>query len=559
METKELIAYIAIIALVGIAVALVIDSFNSSPYHVVVSISAQPTQHLYPYNTTYFNITVKNEGPSISDMVLGFYVNGTALKYYKISIPHGDNVSISENYTFVSNGTYAFQAIADPGDLLNIQDRSSASSFAYVNVSPAESPDVYSSIPNNDIISTTSFTMSGYGMRDEAAISMVYNVTAFSSPFGMLSGVMPKIIDNLYGTIAYANGATANYANGSSAYVLWLKGTINPALIGSMLSTFSFPYSHAVENNTNLSYWKVNNSTSVCVFYQQGWTKVIAYSNATSSPATCESLAAKSYAPTESGTLVKYLKSESSVTKYQSKLIYSNSTNLGNILSLDNSSMSVANIFQNSYGVFAGVLSTNSVPSSNVCYGLLYENNGINICSVYTLPSNGKALPQYGMINSTEASNSITAYIYSLTNQSMLLAAHASAVKLLSSLNISNSISWQPAFKNGCAFYNSTLGCQVNGFNSSSGYANLSITNDLGSAIKLSSISCTMNGAAPQPLALNSSMGSNSSISISVHCNALPIPVIAPAESYILDLNYTIANHTKSSYGMLNVTNYGLP
>ncbi|MEM0149355.1 MAG: hypothetical protein QXW10_00460, partial [Candidatus Micrarchaeaceae archaeon] len=458
-KTKEISFYIIIVVLAAIAIAEVIHAIEPAQYSVSVSMKASPTSNLYPYNTTYFNITVMNSGSSISSMVVGLYENGSAVKVYKVSIPHGESVSMLANYTYTANGIYAFQAIADPAHLLSMANRAEAAANITVNVSTGASPNVYESVPNSNISSTSSFTFSMQGLRSISMLASVYNTSAFDA-FGPAENVLPLLFNDLYGYVAYANGATVIYENKSKANVLWLEGTISPAMVDSVLSTFSMPHSTISREGVPVSFWKANNSTSICVFYQQGWTKIISYYN-DSSASTCADFAGSSYNASMSNTLIDALRQNKDLSAYQSKLIYENSTNTGSMLFYNKSSIKAMNLFQNSYGLFAGIISYNSMVSSDICYGMLYNQSNRSICSVYVLPKSGKAMASYGMINSTEASPSYSATLYSLTNQSLLIAAHESAAKLISSLNISNSMKWVSIFNNTCSFANASISCSV--------------------------------------------------------------------------------------------------
>ncbi|MGC8651758.1 MAG: CARDB domain-containing protein [Candidatus Micrarchaeia archaeon] len=557
-KAMDLALYGVIVVLAAIAIAEAVHALYPAQYAIQVSMLASPTSNLYPYNTTFFNITLKNEGSSISNLVFGLYVNGTAIKEYKLSIPHGESASIHANYTYAVNGTYSFSAVADSGHLLNIADRKAASSSIVVNVSPSATPNIYTSIPNNDIDNTTSFTFSGQGFHDISALASVYNVSEFGSAFGPASSVLPQIFDTLYAYVAYANGATVSYSNGSIAYVLWLKGTVSPRAIDSMLSTFNLAHSSLNENGSGVSFWKLSNSTSICVFYQQGWTKLIAFDNSSKEGETCAGIAAQRYNPIESSVLVGVLSENKNLSLYQSKFIYTNLTNLGSLLSYSDTGTGAMNLFQNSYGIFAGVIEHAPPISQNTCYGILYNQSNSSICSTYVLPKSGKALPQYGMVNSTLSTPNYTATLYTLTNQSMLLVAHTNAVALLNSLGLRHSIEWVSIFKNTCGFYNSSISCSVNAYNYSTGTASISIKNTLNASMVVNSLSCYMPGAAELPAIINKTVGSGNTIRASVSCESLSLPVISTGEAYTLAMNYTYGKAERVTIGALNITNYGL-
>ncbi len=560
MENKknELALYMVVVVLAAIAIAEAVHAAYPSQYALQVSMSTSPVSNLYPYNTTFFNITLKNEGSSISNLVFGLYVNGTSIKEYKISIPHGESTSILANYTYADNGTYVFSAIADPAHLLNIADRKAASASITVHVNQSSSPNIYTSMPNSAIENTTSFTFSGQGMHGISVLAYIYNVSEFSNSFGPTSAVLPQVFENLYPYVAYANGALATYSNGTSAYTLWLKGTISPAALNSMLMTFNLTHSYANVNGTGANIWRIGNSTSVCVFYQQGWTKLVAFDNISTTSETCTSLIAHKYEPSESNVLVGVLATNKNLSAYQSKLIYSNSTNMGSLLSYSSVKTSAMNLFQNNYGVFAGIISRETPTIKNTCYGILYNQSNTSVCSVYVMPRSGKALQQYGMVNSTIITKNYTATLYSLTNESLLLAAHASAVSLMGSLGLGSSLKWVSIFKNDCAFSNSSIGCSVKSYNYSSSTASISITNKLNSPVRINSLSCFMLSAMRFNETVNETIAPGNSITASASCESIALPVVSTGYSYNMSMNYTYMNVTRELAGTLNITSYGL-
>ncbi len=556
MGGKTTIFYILIFLLVAIAIAGAIDLFaQNSSYSIIVGLNATGTKNLYPYNVTFFKIHVQNNGRSISDLVVGLYENGSAISVYKISLPSGKNVSISANYTYLSNGTYTFEAIADPAHLFNIPNRKRTISAVTIKVSASEQPNVYTSIPNNNIIETSSFSFSGAGLESISALASTYNLTIFENVFGPLYNVLPIIAYDSSGYVAYANGAVANYSNKTIAYTLWLKGTVNPEFIGNLLSTYGYAHSTISSNGNKIGLWKKSNTTSICVYYQEGWTKIFAYYN-NSMPGTCANFS--TYIPSESSLLVSALHDNKNLTAYQSRFIYTNSSEVGTILSYSMHGMSAVNIFKNGYGLFAGSISANTTIENNTCYGMLYNQSNTSVCSVYVIPKSGKALPQYGMINSTYASAfpAYVASLYSLTNSSLLMSAHASAVQLLSSLGMPKSIEWVSIFKNTCAFSNNSIRCKVDSFNVSSSKAYLSISNYMGNTIRISSLSCFMAGASALPESIGKDIAPGNSIELNVSCSTYSLPVISTGESFNLLMNYTYMNKTVSSIGIINVTNY---
>jgi subtilase family serine protease len=201
---KTLLLYITLATVVAAAAAVIVIHFAFlGVYSLNVTVNTNTTGRIYPYQTSRFAITVKNTGASqINDLILGFYMNGTELQHYTITVPSHESVTLRYNYTYTTGGPFDFQAVADPGSLLNIANRSNAQSGVLVKVSAPEIPNVYKSVPNSGISETQSFTMSGTGMYSTEALAQAYELKVVNNMFGSLKSVMTKLFGNLYGFVA---------------------------------------------------------------------------------------------------------------------------------------------------------------------------------------------------------------------------------------------------------------------------------------------------------------------------------------------------------------------
>ena len=153
----EIIVY-AIIAIIVIAV---VAYFASTLLSHTVSVSVRMAQvgtspsSLYPYNVANLKATINNTGSaSISGLVLVTYVNGQKLNSYTVALPPKTSESVNITYVYPFNGTYQFEAVADPGHLVNIANRSAASASFTYKVNQPQVPNVYSSVPNSNITDT---------------------------------------------------------------------------------------------------------------------------------------------------------------------------------------------------------------------------------------------------------------------------------------------------------------------------------------------------------------------------------------------------------------------
>src|SRR5208283_4879163 len=211
-------------------------------------------------------------------------------------------------------------------------------SSVLVNVNAPEIPNVYKSVPNSNVSKTQSFTMSGTGMYSTEALAQTYELTVADNMFGPSKSVMTKLFGNLYGFVADAYGAYVGYSNNTSAYTLWLQGTLDPRFVDYVLSTFRVPQSNVTVDGTTVGLTRIDNQTSLCTYYSNGWTKLLTYYN-NSRSTTCLSMIGKSYAPNESAVLVVSLNNSKELTHYQSGFLYTGSQSLGSSLFYSNQSV----------------------------------------------------------------------------------------------------------------------------------------------------------------------------------------------------------------------------
>jgi hypothetical protein len=565
IDYKEIALYIIIAVVIIAALVFVLGrgALSGGSYNLSVKIVQLGGVPQYPYQASHFLINITNNGQNkITNLPVGFYLNGVPLNSVNVTIPAGKNVSLLKNYTYQYAGNYSFQVVADPAQLANIADRQQAKETVSLQIVQPETADVYSSIPNGNITDTQSFTMSGSGAFTTSKIDQRYNISLFNKLFSPQQQVLSSIFQNLGGYIAYSNGAYVKYANNSSAYSGWLQGTVDPAEIELVISSFGAKSSQ----HGNLTYSAISNTTSVCTWYANGWTKILAYYN-NSLGATCLGFSSKSYNSSENQLLVNALKSNGNLTYYQSRFLYTNITPLGSVLEYSNGNISGTNIFNNSLGfIFSTTIKKLATPLSttllnnphNTCFGLIYNNGSVHVCSVYIGLRNGSTSSLYGLINSSEITSNYIINVYSIVNQSSLIAAHDNAARLMGALGINEtSAIWTSGFNSGCSIYNSSLQCKFLSFNYTDNNASINVTNMFASSVRINNVNCE--AAAGFPAAqINQTIAANKTLPIRFTCYNLPVPSTTAVTSYSLNINYTVNNSIASASGILNVTSPGL-
>jgi hypothetical protein len=566
MLSKDTLFLVAL-AIIVVAAAAVFTSYTlqqPSSYAVSVSLLSDSSANavVYPFQTGNFTMTVSDTGKApLNDMLLILYLNNQQLREYSINLQPGKSTTIETNYTYQQNGTYDFEAIADPAHILNITDRSRAQSSAIISVAQRQRADVYTSVPNNGINTTQSFSISGAGLYAAWFIAKDYNIRPYDSVFGFSKNIIGTTLNDLYTYIDEANGAYVSYDNGTAAYVGWFDGPISPAMLDSVLLSFHTKYSGLSAGGNQLTMFKVNASESICTYYSGGWTKLVEFYNG-SVGGNCADIAAKSYASNQSTFFVGVLKNNTALAKAQSKFQYLNSTTAGYLLGMNESGVAATSIFANQFGLFmASVLRHFSLqpPYANLtCFGLITTVNKTEVCSTYVVPANGSLTTSFGLINSQAVGDNYTLGVYSLVNVSDIGAAYQNAADLIQALNISQAYRpWKSAFVNTCSTNSNSLPCSVANFSLSNDTGVLDIGNRFGSPIRLNNVECYIPGASNLPQGINKMIQSGQNASVGVQCYNLAIPVASAQTSYTLKLNYTLNGTTKLATGLLNITNFG--
>ncbi len=562
MMNRDIVLLI-VLAVAVVAIAAFFTSYILQPSSYAVSIKMLSQSNsgsvIYPFEMGNFTVQVSNTGKAaLSNMLLVVYLNSQQLHEYSINLQPGKMAYINLNYTYQRNGTYDFEAVADPAHVINILNRSATHSSVIVNVTPAELADVYTAVPNNGIMDTQSFSLSGAGLYAAWFVAKSYNVSQYNKVFGFSKNIMGTTLNDIYTYINEANGAYTTYDNGTKTYVAWLDGAIKPAVIDSLLYSFRMPHSSiSVDNGAGVMF-RINGTESLCVYYSEGWTKLLGLYNG-SLGGNCSDMASNSYTPTQSAYFVSELKNNTALKNAQSKFQYLNSTTAGYLIGMNQSVIAATNMFANQFGLFttSAYKPLPAAQGSNLtCYGLITTANSTKVCSTYILPTNGTLNTAFALINSQAIGSNYTLGVYSLVNTTYVGAAYQNAADLMQALNISQTYgTWTSAFTDKCSF-DSNLPCSVVNFSIANDTGALKISNGLGSAIKLDSIACYVAGVQKAPLDLNYTVVSGSNVSIGVSCHNLQIPLFSAQTTYSLILNYTINNVSETANGLLNVTNF---
>jgi hypothetical protein len=560
------IAVVIVFAVFAIASISGVSNSGNQAYDISISLAPYGQQAvIYPFQTSYLLLKISNNGKNyVNDMVVGIYINGSQETTYGVNMTPMSNRTILIPHLYTGAGQYQIEAIADPGHVLNILNRTAAQSSTSIDVAAAELPDVYTSVPNANISSTQTFSALQTGLATALFSSQYYNISIFNRITGMHS-VIFDILAVFSQYLNAVNVAEINYSNSTDAYVLWMQGSVMPVHVFNELSSLGIHTRNTTINGTSVVFANISNSSSLCTYYQMGWTKLIYLSvpnTIRSNSLTCLSFAVKEYQPFEENAILTSLKSDKSLSLYQKKFQYLNSTDIGSSLTYQNGSIGALGISQNQYGFFSSYIKQNKPPlDANAlnltCIGLIYSSNTESVCTSYVLPTNSTATRNYAFLNSTEVGSDYNLTLYSLINSTYIQGAHYSATALINYVNISQSFAaWNTKFKSSCTSYNASIGCKLMSFDYNGSVAHLVITDNLSTPMTINKIGCFTPGSIYVNTTLDSKLMPGQSGNMTVNCYSITMSAFSIMNNYDLLVNFTANGGSHIGVGVLNITNF---
>ncbi len=570
ISTKEIALYLIIAVIVVAVVAYFVSSNSNQPISVLVKLSQlTKSSVVYPYQPGEFSVTVNNTGKGpVNNLYVALYINGKVASSSSrdVSLPPGTSATYNVPVLYQTNGTFTIQAIADPSSVMNIQNRTTAQSSITLHVSSPQLPDIYKTIPNSNASTTESFELFKPGLGMAWFISAQYSLAPFNNMLGAESTLLPKMYGDMsspYISIGGIDGAYSKYNNGTAAYSAWIQSTVNQSNLNYLVSSFpAIKSSNYSVQGTTGTYAVVNNRTSLCYFYSNGWTKMLEYYNASAS-ATCKNITANTYNDVQTVAFANAYRSDASLKGFVGNFLYRNSSGIGFALigGSNSNALTAINMSENSYGFFATYVKRNQPPLSLnslnlTCPGLVYASPNVSVCNVgVPLASGANGSASYFLVNSTQLTKNYTFHVFSLVNRSATLSAQGSAYLLITQLNANTVVAeWNSTIGNQCSI-NSTapIKCRLASFNYVTGIANMTLKNPTAQPIFLNRIACYVPGFELNTT-LNQTIAVNSSTSVNIKCLGSIPGYLGSIFPYQLTINYTKGTFTGVADGYVNIT-----
>ncbi len=556
MLSKSLLFY-AVLAVVIAAIAyFALYSILYSSYNVNVELYNTNITGLFPYSTSRFEVVVQNNGSSyIKSMLVAFYLNGQAIHTQSVSLPPHTNASMVYNYTYISNGTYQFEAIADPAHTLKVSDlqNTQRSVTAYVGNTIAPAP--FSSIPNSSIESSYAFGFTNGLFPVIASIDGNYNITFINQVFSPSNTVLQTVASKLDDLVVNSYGAYAKYDNGSTAQAIWMQQLAGVQYIDELVSSFGFSEKTVPITNGSAEVFALGNSTSMCVYASGGWTDIVTYHSVTNG--TCASFLSVDHGQSAAYALGGRINSTRDFVNYTGHLTYTNATYLGTLFGADSNSVYFSDAFETANFLFFGYLNDTAnanVMKNETCYGLL--SNSSYVCSVEVPSVSAAFAGSYTVVDSRAFAGNYAFNLYSVVNQSDAEAAHISAVGLVDALNLSGAkLIWNSPYKNSCNLNSTKISCTFEDYFSANDTAVMELHNNMSSGIRITSASCYGIGV-PYNYTENLTIGALRSANLSVACSTLQLSAFGAQSSYTIKLKYASGNTVSAVNGTFNVSNF---
>jgi hypothetical protein len=525
----EIYYWIALVAAICI-VAVYLRYYYNPAIDVTIKFSPYSQNATYLYQKGLFNLTVINNGADIRHFNVGVYIDGNLSSVYNISLGSGKRTTLQVSHYFTDAGPYNFTAIGDPARLFNVANRQNARSSLDVKVLPPVTPDPEELLPANQTYSyTANRTLLGYVIS--SYLSDNYSMPVFNiSDIGSVNSFLDPLLTIAASYITNMSSAGADYSDGK-AFSLWISGSISSSILAPAAEALSLNESNMSLDGSNVTVVDINNDTSVCGWYSQGWLKTLSYQGDSS----CFNL------------LESKMAGESSIPIQNKVPSINGSTEIGNFTTSRNGGQSAGRLFFMGNDSFVySTISTNSI-ENNTCYGVIDSFNGVSYCSTYIIPKKS-SVGNSSLIRTTAYLGNLNESVFSLVGTSKLESQLGVNIGILNSFGVAGtSKQFVSGLRNTCTL-SSGFYCLNANFGSSDLYLNLSNILNVSSTIR--SAYCYWNGA-PKAIQMDRTVVVGNTLNLTIPCynygaNITGIPLSLDLN---IGLNYTVGNTMYNSSG----------
>lgn len=468
--------YLWVIFFIVIAAAALYLRYAYRPgIGVSVAINDSAVHSLYPYQSLTIPVQVENTGGSaIKSMGIAMLVDSNQSSYYTVTLPSGKSTRFEFNFSPSTAGHYNISVVADPGRVYNIANRKSTISSVSVNVLANQSAEPFLYLPSSNATSRTLINSNLFGFEVMTYLKTYYNITMpefLGSSIGFLSPLLNLTYQYLHNmSIGYYG-----YANGSHAYMLMLRGYLSPSIVGVAANAEKLGTYNTTAFGMNITHVKLNQNTTLCSWYSEGWLDNLLYSGSTD----CMNIL-----------LSRYNSTFANPYNGISERLFNNSTNVSSDLSyvfISGNAFLVSAVGQVGPTIYIPTVKRSNA-SGGTCYGVISSINGTDYCNQILLNVSGGMGKNVSVLKTMELTSEYNATLLTIFNTSRLYSTETYAVGIVKGMELSgNTVAFASGIHSSCSFANS-VGCDNVSF--SNGALDFSLTNLMNRAANISSITC---------------------------------------------------------------------
>ncbi len=283
---KESIFWIVLI-LTLIVLTVYVKFYHTQPVSLFINLSSgSQLSTAYPYQRITLPILVKNTGGSgVSRIPVQVYINGSKNTAYSLTIPVGKVAYIPFNFTPDSAGTFNITVVADPEKLYQVSNRALAKNSTTVLITKPEAPTPYNLLPSGNVVNYEDDNLGAKAFILASYISSNYSIGVFT-PIPSQDKFLFSVLNITQSYLNNMVAAYASYGNGGFADSVWFSGSISPSVLAAAAAAKDYSITNFTFDGASSSQIKIDNSTTLCGWYQEGWIKTLLYQNSTVTCAT---------------------------------------------------------------------------------------------------------------------------------------------------------------------------------------------------------------------------------------------------------------------------------
>lgn len=529
---------VAAIVIVVLLIGVFYYNFAKPPQQISVNIKIN-TQNstIYPYQLISATANITNIGSTAFKAVpFGVIYNGSLVEIYNISLPAGDHTQINFTQEPTAAGNYSLEVVMDPeGGSGQVSNNSTRKTTKYFNVIKPEKSNPAGILSNNNTYEKLQ-SEEGAGYVVTSYLNNEYGLSVFrNSDIPAINAFLNPILNLTYTYIQNIYSAEAIYKN-STVYSFWIQGPLTQNLFyqagkGANLTTVN----KTTKQNQNIAYIQLDKNTTMCSWYQGGWTKSLAIMGTQNC---VEYLNESNYnnTPIQNQNTLPYLGNNDMIENITFKSIPGKG--YGKLFLINQSF-----VFESEMPNLGG---------NPVCYGLINTVNNVSYCSSYFFKNNNNTIGPISLIDTKAFKGNYNLSVISLINTTSALEQTTKNIEILQSISYKGlSENFSSGITNNCVF-NASILCSNPSFGTNG--LTMQLKNTINQTIKINKIAC-YNIGGPNFVVVNKTLLYQTTNNVTVPCydNGNTITGVALGLYVNMIMNYTTLNKNYTVLGKAEI------